>query len=153
MSGILFFIFASCEPLNSSVPLLPLFSVCFHFFLTPEISQRHLYQSCHGCTCRRDLKDIALLLFNFDLFLLCVASFWPLFPMLTHNLPLWFILILLPDLYRSAPLLKWPYCLIILGYNFCLDHLLNKTFMSYNERINTFPLRSIGQWHHDDVIN
>ena len=28
--------------------------------------------------------------------------------------------------------------LIILGYNFCYDDLLNKIFMSYNEPYNTF---------------
>ena len=31
--------------------------------------------------------------------------------------------------------LRWPYWLIIFGYNLCSDDKLNKTFMSYNEPI------------------
>ena len=31
--------------------------------------------------------------------------------------------------------IRWPYCLIIFGFNFCFDDLLNTTFISYNELI------------------
>ena len=51
----------------------------------------------------------------------------------------------------SGNMLRWPYCLTIIGCNFVSNDLLHQTLISYNRPWFTFPFMHIW-WHHDDVI-
>ena len=53
--------------------------------------------------------------------------------------------------YVDQFLLRWPYCLTIIGSNFVLNDLLHQTLISYNGPWFTFPFMHIW-WQHDDII-